>query len=94
MSPWESLCTQAGAITHYLRLLLWPSPLSIDYAGWSIASGLSTVFPQALLILGLISTSIWRLRKGHPDGLLFLGALALLALKPSQQSTKVIIPAE
>jgi hypothetical protein len=79
VSPWESLCTQAGAITHYLRLLLWPSPLSIDYAGWPVASGLSTVLPQALLIFGLIGTSIWRLRSGHRDGLLFLCALALLA---------------
>jgi protein O-mannosyl-transferase len=79
VSPWESLCTQAGAITHYLRLLLWPGPLSIDYAGWPVATGISTVLPQALLILGLISTSIWRLRSGHRDGLLFLGALALLA---------------
>jgi tetratricopeptide (TPR) repeat protein len=62
-----------------LRLLLWPNPLSVDYAGWPVASGLSAVLPQALLLLALISTSIWRLLRGHRDGLLFLCALTLLA---------------
>jgi len=79
MSPWDSLCTQAGALTQYLRLILWPSPLSLDYAGWPVATGLTDVLPQMLLIVALLSASLWRLLRGHRDGLLSLCALAILA---------------
>ena len=31
VGSWAYLCTQFGAIVHYLKLCLWPHPLLFDY---------------------------------------------------------------
>jgi tetratricopeptide (TPR) repeat protein len=62
ISPWRYALTQAWAITHYLQLTLWPSPLILDYGTW-LAPGLRSVWPAVLLIVLLLaSTAVatWR----------------------------------
>jgi len=79
VSTWESLCTQAGAIVHYLRLVIWPAPLSIDYAGWPVVRDLTQVLPQALGLLALGVIALRRLHLGRADGLLLVAFFAILA---------------
>jgi hypothetical protein len=41
--PWSYLLTQAGVITHYLRLAFWQDPLCLDYGyGWPMARAVRT----------------------------------------------------
>ena len=78
VSTWESLCTQAGAIVHYLRLLFWPAPLSIDYAGWPVVRDFTQVLPQALALLVLGVIALRRFISRHADGLLLVAFFAIL----------------
>ena len=56
---WEYLCTQCGAIVHYLRLSVWPSPLVLDY-GAHLARGFWEIAPYALVlvILGILAAIV------------------------------------
>jgi len=78
VSTWESLCTQAGAIVHYLRLLFWPAPLSIDYAGWPVVRDFTQVLPQALVLLAMGIIALRRFISRHADGLLLVVFFAIL----------------
>lgn len=79
VSPLQSLFTQAGALTHYLRLFFWPAQLSIDYAGWPVARSVAPVLPQLSLVLALAAVALWRVRSNRTDGLLVLSLFAILA---------------
>ena len=46
VGPWQYAMTQAGAILYYLRLSLWPYPLSIDYFDWPVAKTLAQAVPE------------------------------------------------
>jgi tetratricopeptide (TPR) repeat protein len=75
---WEYLCTQFGAIVHYLRLSVWPSPLVLDYGAY-LARGFWEIAPYALVvgILGIATTAaLWRLPKIGFLGACFFGILA------------------
>jgi protein O-mannosyl-transferase len=52
--------SQPGVILHYLRLSVWPDVLLLDY-NWPIATGIWTILPAALVILTLLSASIFLL---------------------------------
>ena len=47
IGSWEYLCTQFGAIVHYLRLCVWPHPLVFDY-GTGTAQGPMEIVPYAI----------------------------------------------
>ena len=49
MSAWAYLCTQFGAIAHYLRLSFWPHPLVLDY-GIDTAHGAVEIVPYAVVV--------------------------------------------
>jgi len=71
--------TQCGVIVHYLRLAFWPHPLSADYDDWPIAGSLADVLPSALVIAGLLGTTVWaalRELKAAFLGIWFFGILA------------------
>ena len=72
VSAYESLCTQAGAIVHYLRLFFWPAALSIDYADWPVARDFTQILPQALALLVLGVLALCRFISRHADGLLLV----------------------
>lgn len=69
--------TQCEVILHYLRLTLWPSGLTIDYA-WPAAT-LRDVWPAIAAVLMLLGLSCWAAARRHPAGFLGLSFFFLLA---------------
>jgi tetratricopeptide (TPR) repeat protein len=80
ISSFDYLRLQAHAIVHYLRLALWPHPLTIAY-DWDIPS-VPEAIPYGLLVVVLLAASVWAVRAGLP-WLGFLGAWFFLILAPT-----------
>jgi protein O-mannosyl-transferase len=80
MSAWQYGRTQFGCIIHYLRLVLWPDPLVLDY-GQRIAHGAVEIVPYALAVLGLLAATVTALVRRPRWG--FLGAWFFAILAPS-----------
>jgi protein O-mannosyl-transferase len=80
MSSFDYLRIQARAIVHYLRVALWPYPLTIAY-DWGVP-GFLAALPFGLMVLALIGASVWAVRAGRP-WLGFLGAWFFLILAPT-----------
>ena len=87
---WQYLLTEPGAILHYLRLSVWPSPLCFDYYGWPIAKTWKSVWPQILVLLILLAAITFGLRRNSVWG--FLGAAFFLILIPSSSVVPVDYP--
>ncbi len=82
---WAYLCTQFGAIVHYLKLSVWPHPLLFDYGRDTVPMTLA-ILPDAILValLGLATlVALWRWPKVG-----FLGAWFFAILAP----TSSIVP--
>lgn len=80
LTPLDYARTQPGVIAHYLRLVLWPHGLVLDY-GWPVASGATATAVLAVVCVGVAILMVWAFRQ-HP-GIGFLGAVFLLILAPS-----------
>ncbi len=76
----DYLYTQAFAITHYLRLAFWPSPLVFDY-GRELITSFATIAGRAALLIVAIAWIFKRWWHNHPSG--FLGVLFLAILAPT-----------
>lgn len=85
VSPWDYALTQFPAIAHYLRLVLWPAPLVLDY-GTELVTAPAQVVPAALLVLGLVAACGWGLWRGRVWG--FAGLFWFVVLAP----TSSVIP--
>lgn len=72
--------TQFPAITHYLRLFVWPHPLVLDY-GTPLVTDWARVLPAAVLVLGLLAASAWAVRRGQAWG--FAVGFFFVVLAPS-----------
>lgn len=72
--------TQCRAVVHYLQLACWPDPLVLDY-GDGVVSGLAEVWPQAVVLAGLLAAVLWALGRRPAAG--FVGAWFFLLLAPS-----------
>lgn len=81
LSPVHYALTQCAVISHYLRLVIWPRPLVIDYEDWPVAQSLVTVWPQALVLAALLLATGWALRYRPRAG--YLGAWFFLILAPT-----------
>jgi tetratricopeptide (TPR) repeat protein len=82
VSSYEYLYGQAWAIAHYLRLVVWPNPLIIDYGQQPVA-GLRPI-PGALIVVALAAGTIWCWTRVKNWGwLAFTGATFFLLLAPS-----------
>lgn len=77
VSPWRYLLTQCGVIIHYLKLIVWPRGLCLDYA-WSPASGIGDVWWQAIVMCGLIAAAVVGVRKRSVAGFGLAAFLILL----------------
>lgn len=79
--PLEYLWTQPGVILHYLRLMVWPDILCLDYS-WPVGGSLLA----AAVVVGLLGLTIWacRYRVG------FLGAAFFLTLLPTSSVLPVL----
>ncbi len=87
MTPWTYLLTQCEAIVHYLRLVIWPHPLILDY-GWPFVQSPLEVAPQALLLLALAGGTLLALRRHSALG--FAGAWFFLILAPSSSVVPLV----
>lgn len=88
MSSADYLRTQAGVLTHYLRLSFWPHPLCISYADWPVEHSWARSAPQGLMILALLGLTIWLLSRRSWIG--FAGAWFFLILAPSSSVVPII----
>ena len=58
VSPLEYAASEFGVILHYLRLAFWPVGLCLDY-GWPVARSLGDVLPAAVVIVSLLTATLW-----------------------------------
>ncbi|HUI08655.1 MAG TPA: tetratricopeptide repeat protein [Verrucomicrobiae bacterium] len=82
---WAYLATQPGVILYYLRLSVWPSPLSLDHQ-WPIAQAWWSVLPPTVAVVVLLGATAWAWRRNPAWG--FVGAWFFLILAP----TSSVIP--
>ncbi|HKU40102.1 MAG TPA: tetratricopeptide repeat protein, partial [Polyangiales bacterium] len=77
--PIESLATQGGIISWYLRLSFWPAPLSITY-DWPLAHPLYRYAAQDALVVALAALTGWLCLRRRWElalpGVMFFGVLA------------------
>lgn len=85
-SVWHYALTQCQAVVHYLRLVVWPHPLVLDY-GNGVVTSLGAVLPQALLLLGLLGAALWALVRRPTAG--FFGVVFFIILAPSSSIVPV-----
>ena len=74
---WRYLMTQSGVITHYLGLVVWPSPLVLDY-DWRPSTVLSSLLPSLFISLLLLAGAVALYRR-RPLGFAIAAFFLLLA---------------
>ena len=80
LTVWDYARTQPGVILHYLRLVVVPRPLVLDYA-WDVAHGPVEVLVPSVVVAALVIVSflaLWR-----SPGVGFLGSMFFLILAPT-----------
>jgi protein O-mannosyl-transferase len=80
VTPCVYAWNELAVILHYLRLVFWPSGLSLDY-GWPVASSASEIVPGAIVVGILLAATLWALVRKPAWG--FLGASFFLLLAPT-----------
>ncbi len=80
MTKLEYALTQFEAISHYLRLSIWPNPLCLDYVA-PVNVQFKSTLPYALLIVALGLASVVALRVAPAWG--FVGTWFFLSIGPS-----------
>lgn len=87
VTPWTYALTQCKAIGLYLKLTLWPQPLVFDY-GTAVVHSLAEVWPQALLLIVLTTSTVMALWRRPVIG--FLGAAFFAILAPSSSVVPLV----
>ncbi|MBL0311634.1 MAG: tetratricopeptide repeat protein [Holophagaceae bacterium] len=80
MPWWKYALSQLGVILHYLRLVVWPHPLCIDYR-WLPANTLGQILPGAIVVGGLLAGTVFSLFR--KPGVGFFGAAFFMILAPT-----------
>ena len=75
---WSYLITQAGVVTHYLRLAFVPRPLVLDY-GWPAARSLAEVLVPAVIVVSLLALTAFALMRRWPVAFAGVWFFAILA---------------
>lgn len=77
-SPWVYLATQTEVIVHYLRLLVWPSGLCLDYGWPPVAHWSQAALPGAFIVVlsGSVLYGLVRWRRATFPLAFFLVTLA------------------
>lgn len=85
VTPFEYLTTQCWAIAHYLRLVLWPSPLVFDYGmagdGVPLVTEPAQIAMYAIPLALAFLCTVWGALKRRPWA--FVAAIFFLVLAPS-----------
>ena len=87
VSPWMYLLNQAQLIAQYLRLMVWPRALVLDY-GLPRTLTLGDAAPQAMLIAALVAAAIVAYMRWPKIG--FLPVTFFLTLAPSSSIVPVV----
>ncbi len=80
IDSWHYALTQCRAIALYLRLALWPHPLTFDY-GTTTVTSLRAVWPEAALLAALGMATLYYIWRRAALG--FMGAWFFAILAPS-----------
>ncbi len=80
VSAWTYLLNQAVMIVTYLKLVVWPQPLLIDY-GPTEPIAFATVAPYALVVVALLGATAFAWRRDRT--LAFVGTWFFVTLAPS-----------
>lgn len=80
MSSFRYALNQPSVILHYLRLVIWPHPLILDYS-WPAADKIVNLLPAINGVGVLLAVTIWSVRRFPALG--FLGFWFFLILIPS-----------
>ncbi len=80
IGPWQNLMTQAQVIVWYLRLGLWPAPLSVWY-DWPVVTSLSHALVPGLIVLTLLGLTTYAIVRRSALG--FLGGAFFMLLAPT-----------
>ena len=86
-TAWQYLLTQSAVVAHYLRLVLWPSPLVFLYT-WPLVTSAAEVVPQLLAVSVLLGATAYGLVRRHP--LAFAGAWFFLVLAPTSSVLPIV----
>lgn len=87
VTSWEYLRSQPQVLLHYLRLTFWPHPLVLDYR-WPVAESWSQIVPAGLVIVGLLTMSLFAFRQRPWLG--FLGLACFILLAPTSSFLPII----
>jgi tetratricopeptide (TPR) repeat protein len=87
LSAAEYARSQPGVIVHYLRLVIWPHPLVLDY-GWPVADTAAAILLPTALLTALGLGTLWALWRMQPLG--FLGACFFLLLAPTSSLMPIV----
>ncbi len=90
VTPWVYLLNQGVVIAHYLRLLIWPFGLVIDY-GVPHPLTFGATWPYIALVGSLVVATVVSLRRWSPAG--FLGAWFFVTLAPASSVLPVFTEA-
>ncbi|MHC4879431.1 MAG: tetratricopeptide repeat protein [Planctomycetota bacterium] len=89
-TAWEYLMTQPGVLLHYLRLSFWPAGLVLRYE-WPVVKELSDAVLPGLVIVVLLTLTVWSLIKAPRIG--FVAASFFIVLAPTSSIMPIRHPA-
>jgi tetratricopeptide (TPR) repeat protein len=84
---WRYLMTQAQVLTHYLRLVVVPTPLVLDY-DWRAAASISQVIVPGAVLAALLAATIAGVVRRSPWA--FAAAWAFLILAPTSSVLPIV----
>jgi Flp pilus assembly protein TadD len=79
LTPWDYLRSQPGVLLRYLRLSLFPHPLSIDYFDWPIARSPGEWLLPGLAVLVVVGLSLLFAFRGSVAAGVVVAAFLVLA---------------
>ncbi len=87
VTAWSYALKQCEAIVLYLRLTAWPNPLVVFY-GVDVVTHPAEVWPQALLLIALVTATLWA--AWHRPKLGFVGLWFFAILAPSSSVVPLV----
>jgi tetratricopeptide (TPR) repeat protein len=89
LSWWQYLAIQPRVILYYLRLCVWPSPLTLQHE-WPIDKTWLSILPPVVAVVVLVAASVWAWRTTPVWG--FVGAWFFVILAPSSSIVPLLSP--
>ena len=87
LTPLSYLLSEAGVITNYLRLSVWPYGQCLDY-GWPVSQTAVEIIPPLLFVSSLFFVTVWAIFRYPAWG--FLGGWFFVILGPTSSVVPII----